>query len=269
MNTQKQNDDQFTVVLVEERRKKILDLLAQRSAVTVKELSKQFDVAPITIRRDFEELENRGLIVRGHGGAMLAGGEPFMYKPLTDKESLNHEAKVSIGRKAASMIQNGETVILDEGSTCIELARILGTLHCTLTVVTNGIKVAMVLAPCPNITTILVGGICGHQNYVAYGHDTVESFKHIRAHKYFMGIDALQPGFGISDGDPHQIPLKLAKASSSQKVIGVADRSKLGKVALARISPLGILDKLIMDKPFPQDFQMSLKREKIELIEVD
>ncbi len=266
-NQQHNKNEQCITVLAEERRKKILDVLTQRGAVTVKELSGHFDVAPITIRRDFEELENRGLLVRGHGGAMLVG-EPFLYKPLPDKESLNHEAKVTIGRKAASMIQDGETIILDEGSTCIELARALGTMNRSLTVVTNGIKVAMVLAPCSNITTILVGGICGHQNYVAYGHDTVEAFKKIRAHKYFMGIDALQAGYGISDGDPHQVPLKLAKASSSHKVIGVADRSKVGKIAVAKIGPLGLMNQLIMDARVPEDFRASLSREKVELIEL-
>ncbi|NLG84912.1 MAG: DeoR/GlpR transcriptional regulator [Firmicutes bacterium] len=253
-------------MLAEERRQKILELLSRKGAVTVAELSEAFGVVPITIRRDLELLESEGRLVRTHGGAVIIG-EPFQARPLNAKEALNREAKMRIGQRAAAMVNDGEVVILDGGSTCIEVARALANKN--ITVVTNGVKVALELLPHPQITVILVGGICGSQNYEANGHETIEAFKRIRAHKYFMGIDALVPGFGISDGDPNQVQLKMAKAASSQVVIGVADRSKLGKIAVAYVGPIGMMDYLIMDAPVPETLKESLHKEQVELIEVE
>lgn len=253
-------------MLAHERRQAILDLLQRNGAVTVTDLSKRFGVVPITIRRDLEQLEAEKQLMRIHGGAVTVA-RPFVHRSLQDKETLNHQAKARIGSKAASLVNDGETIILDEGSTCLQIARAL-TERKGITVVTNGIKVAMELIPYPDITTIVMGGVCGHQNYVAYGHDTVESFKKIRAHKYFMGIDGLQSGYGISDGDPHQIPLKTVKASAAEQVIGVADSSKIGRIGVARIGPIGMMDVLIMDGPIPDAFRELLAREEVDVLEV-
>ncbi|TCL60868.1 DeoR family transcriptional regulator [Hydrogenispora ethanolica] len=253
-------------MLAEERRKRILELLAENGSVTVAALSELFAVVPITVRRDLELLEKERMLVRTHGGAVLHV-EPFLDRPLTAKETLNQEVKMKIAQTAASLVNNGETIILDEGSTCIEVARALRS-DKNITVVTNGIKVALELTPYTNITTILIGGVCGHQNFVAYGHETIDSFAKIRAHKYFMGIDALVSGHGISDGDPHQVQLKRTKAASSQTVIGVADQSKLGKIAVAYVGPAGMMNRLIMNAPVPESFKRSLSEERVELIEV-
>jgi DeoR/GlpR family transcriptional regulator of sugar metabolism len=255
-------------MLAEERRKKIVQILTRKGSIAVNELSELLGVVPITIRRDLEALEKeKGIIIRTHGGAILQG-EPFLHQSLTAKETQNQDAKARIAEKAATLVNDGEIIILDEGSTCLELAKELKN-NKNITVVTNGIKVAMELTPCANITTLLVGGVCGHQNYVAYGHETVEAFNRIRAHKYFMGIDALVPSYGISDGDLHQVQLKLAKAASSQKVIGIADNTKLGKIALAYVGPLSMMDCLIMNSPVTEVFRQALSNEQVELVEVN
>lgn len=254
-------------MLAEERRDGIVKLLRANGAVTVNELSRRFGVVPITIRRDLELLEERGFLSRIHGGA-VSKPEPFLHRPLTARETLNQEAKARIAQRAAAMVENGETLILDEGSTCIELARAL-TAHQGITVVTNGIKVAMELCPYYTITTLLVGGICSNQNYVAYGADTVETFRDIRAHKYFMGIDALQVGYGLSDGDPHQAALKQAKAASAAQVIGIADNSKIGKIGVVHVGSFGMLDCLVTNAPIQDSFRQALAREQVELIVAD
>ena len=253
-------------MLAEERRMRIIQLVTKKGSITVNELSKMLKVVPITIRRDLESLEREGVIIRTHGGAILQG-EPFLHKSLTAKEELNQGVKAKIAEKAATFINDGEIIILDEGSTCLELAKELKNTK-NITVVTNGIKVAMELTPYPNVTTLLVGGVCGHQNYVAFGNETVEAFHKIRAHKYFMGIDALVPSYGISDGDPHQVQLKLAKAASSQEVIGIADNTKLGKIALAYVGPLSVMNRLIMNSPVTEGHKQALANEKVELVEV-
>lgn len=256
-------------MLAAERRNRILRLLTRKGSVTVTELSKLFKVVPITVRRDLEILEQEGKLVRSRGGAVV-NNEPFLLKPLVDKETLNHEAKAKIGQVAATLVNDGETVFLDGGSTCIEVARALRlNVEKRVTVVTNGLKVAVELSPCPHITTVLVGGVCAHHNYEAMGFDTVESLKRLRAHKYFMGIDAIVPDHGISDGDPHQVPLKLAKVASSQEVIGVCDKSKLGRIAVAQVGPISLLSRLVMDVPVPESFRQYLAKQQISLIEVE
>jgi DeoR/GlpR family transcriptional regulator of sugar metabolism len=249
------------------RRTQVLRILAETGSVTVSDLSKRFEVAPITIRRDLEKLESEGLLTRVHGGAVIKA-EPFIAKPLVDKETLNSEAKEKIALKAAELVNPGETIILDEGSTCIALARALRN-HKGITVVTNGIKVASELTPYHHITTILIGGVCGHTNFVTYGYETLTQLQRIRAHKYFMGIDAIQLGFGISDADPHQVELKRAKAASSQEVIGIADNSKLGKIGLVHIGSVGMLNKLVMNSPVHPAFRELFEAEGVTLIEVD
>lgn len=256
-------------MLAAERRNRILKLLTRKGSVTVTELSKLFGVVPITIRRDLEILEQEGKLVRTHGGAVVSS-EPFLLKPLTDKEILNHEIKARIGQVAATLVSDGETLFLDGGSTCIEVARALrADQNKRVTVVTNGLKVAMELSPCLHVTTILVGGVCAHHNYEAMGFETIEAFKRLRAHKYFMGIDAIIPGYGISDGDPHQVPLKLARIASAQEVIGVCDKSKLGRIAVAQVGPISLLSRLVMDGPVPESFKQHLAKEQVTLIEVD
>ena len=243
-----------------------MHLLVKNGSVTVKELAENLDVVPITVRRDLEVLEQKNMLTRIHGGA-VANPEPMVLRPLDVKETINHEAKLKIGARAAAMIEHGETIILDEGSTCIEIARALRN-HRDVTVVTNGVKVAYELCAYANITTILIGGVCGQHNYVAYGHETISSFAKIRAHKYFMGIDAIQAGFGISDGDPHQVQLKQAKAASAAQVVGVADNSKTGKIGVVRVGGLDMLHALIMNQPISEGFRTALERDGVELIEV-
>lgn len=253
----------------DERRKRILELLDERKAVSVTELAATFSVVPMTIRRDLDHLEQQGVLARSHGVA-VATGEPFLTRPLKAKEAINRDAKALIGKAAVNLINEGEIIILDEGSTCIEVAKALrdhGGFG-NLTVVTNGLKIAMELEPVTYITTIMVGGVCGHGNYAVHGPDTVEAFSHIRAHKYFMGIDALVPGYGVSDADPYQVQLKRVKAASALEVIGVADNTKLGKIGVARVGPSSLMDKLIMNLPVPDSLHANLAEEGVELIGV-
>lgn len=253
-------------LMPDQRRAEILRILAENGSATVRNLSSRFSVVPMTIRRDLETLEREKELIRVHGGAVIAG-QPMLHRRLQDKETLNIEAKRTVGSRAASLIEDGETVILDEGSTCMEVARALRN-RSGITVVTNGVRVAMELIPASEITTILIGGICGRHNYVAYGHETVEAFQKIRAHRYIMGIDALQSGHGISDCDPHQVQLKQVKASVSEEVIGVADVSKVGQIAVCRVGSFGLMDTLIMNGPIPPSFRDSLEGEGVRLLEV-
>ena len=145
-------------LLVEERRRRILELLDKEERATVEELSDRFDVSSVTIRGDLDTLADAGAIVRSHGGALKRLDQQDT--PIAVKETLHHGEKVRIGHAAAGLIRQGETIILDSGTTTAEIARQLRFLKLkSLTVITNALNIAMELANLPHIRVIMIGGI--------------------------------------------------------------------------------------------------------------
>src|SRR4029453_8569539 len=151
-------------LLVEERRRRILELLDKQERATVEELSERFDVSSVTIRGDLDALADAGAIVRSHGGALKRLDHQDV--PITVKETLHHGEKVRIGHAAARLIREGETIILDSGTTTAEIARQLKFLKVkSLTVITNALNIAMELANLPHIRVITIGGMLRHTSY--------------------------------------------------------------------------------------------------------
>src|SRR5579864_8026173 len=146
-------------LLSEERRREILQLLEEQGRVTVDGLADSFRVSAVTIRADLEELGAKGLLVRSHGGAILPLSPKQDY-PLQLKKSLHHAEKVRIGRAAAQLVQPRQTVIIDWGTTTVEVARALKrTSPEALTVITHALNIALELADSPNISLIVIGGV--------------------------------------------------------------------------------------------------------------
>src|SRR6185437_14091680 len=145
-------------LLVEERRRRICDLLQERGRVTVVSLARRFATSTVTIRADLAALERAGALVRSHGGALLPR-EGFD-QPLTVKETLHHAEKVRIARVAVSLIRDGETIILDSGTTTAEIAKQIREAPLqSINVITNALNVAMLLVSAPTVRLIMPGGI--------------------------------------------------------------------------------------------------------------
>ena len=253
------------LVLPEERRQYILAILARNGAATVRELASRFDVSLVTIRRDLDRLEKDGLIMKTHGGAVSLGVNTHAELRLSEREQQFQQEKDRIGMKAASMVHPGDTVILDEGSTCLAIARYL-RVQDGITIITNGIRVAAEVLGNPKISLIVIGGICNHESAMLYGPDTEKAYSKLRADIYFMGIDAFSPEHGIMDGNFLQVSLKQIKADISNRVIGAANQAKLGGEPLPR-RPLDMLDALITDGPVEQSLQECLREHNISCIE--
>ena len=146
-------------LLVEERRRRILELLDEQERVTVEELSARFHVSAVTIRGDLEALSASGALVRSHGGALRQLDQPDA--PIAVKETLHHGEKVRIGHAAARLIRQDETIILDSGTTTVEIARQIKFLQLrSLTVITNALNIAMELANLPHVRVIMIGDAC-------------------------------------------------------------------------------------------------------------
>ena len=253
-------------MLPEERRQYILAILAKDGAATVRDLAERFDVSLVTIRRDLDRLQKDGLIIKTHGGAVSLEVNTHAELRLSERERQYQKEKDRIGMKAASLVQPGSTVILDEGSTCLAIARYLRVRE-DITVITNGIRVAAELLGSPGITLLVIGGLCNHESAMLYGTDAERAYSRLRADTYFMGIDAFSAEHGIMDGNFLQVNLKQIKSNVSSQVIGVAHQAKYGRRAVARVGPLDTLDMLITDGPIDEALRDCLHAHAIQYIE--
>src|SRR5262249_14625814 len=188
-------------LLVEERRRKILDLVEKQARVTVFELVKRFGVSAVTVRGDLDALSRSGTVIRSHGGALKPGGAPQCV-PINVKETLHHGEKVRIGHAAAQMIRDNEIVMLDSGTTTAEVARHIKFLKLkSLTVITNALNIAMELANLPHLRVIMIGGILRQMSYSLVGPHAEHTLRGLNADRLFLGVDGLDPEIGLTTPD--------------------------------------------------------------------
>lgn len=247
-----------------ERQTKILELIDQRGKVEVGELSKLFRISEVTIRNDLKDLHKRGLVRRAHGGAVKIE-RVNVDATLQVKAALRAEEKERIGAAAAALINDGDSVILDSGTTTHQIARQIKDRK-NLTVITNGINIAMELLSAKDVRLILLGGMVRQNSYSAVGHFAEDMLRQLSADKLFLAVDALDLEFGLSTPNPEESKVNQLMVQVAAEKILVADSSKFGKRSLSRIVPLSAIDKIITDKSLPAAFESSLRERGLELI---
>ncbi|QGF23268.1 DeoR/GlpR family DNA-binding transcription regulator [Raineyella fluvialis] len=209
------------------RREQILHLLTTdpETNVTVSDLSETFGVSVATIRRDLSDLQEQRLITRTYGGAALQRLPAEL--TMVERESTHADAKRAIGRAGAALIEDGDLVILDSGSTTEQLAIALGDRP--VTVVSNGLRVVRQLVPYAQVRVTVLGGSLRGFNETTYGPDAEAMLQHVYATLAFVGTDAVDPQRGITSRTYEQARLKSLMLQNSQQVFVVADSSKLGQ----------------------------------------
>ena len=236
------NDTMFA----EERKLKIIDLLNQNKKVTVTELVRLFNVSSATIRSDLRELNDKGQIIRTHGGAIVETGAGF--EPDTEqKRDLNLPAKQQIARLAIGLINDGDTVVFDTGTTTLELARLLGQ-HRRVTAVTNDFEIARVLEEMNSITVLMLGGEVRKKFHCTVGAAGTNMLAQLTVDKAFMGTNSLSIAKGASTPNIQQAETKKAMIASAKKVILLCSNRKLGKDSFAHFASLDRIDTLIIDQ---------------------
>jgi DeoR/GlpR family transcriptional regulator of sugar metabolism len=230
-------------MLTDERREQILERLRVHGRVLASDLVDQFQVSADTVRRDLRELDEAGALRRVHGGALPRRGDT---DPLPVRAWRAPEAKASIARHAAQLVSNGDVVILDGGSTTLELARALPP-NRSATVVTNSLPIALALAEHPGAETIVVGGNVRARSLVTVGAGAVASLEHVRADVLFLGVCGLHPEIGITVEDAEEREGKRAMISGAADVVALADHDKLGTALPFVVAPLTVLTKLVTD----------------------
>jgi DeoR/GlpR family transcriptional regulator of sugar metabolism len=234
----------LNIMDVQLRHQKIMQALRQRSPVLVVELATALDCSEMTVRRDLEALERSGGLRRVHGGAasvfLSAEETPYGVRALESSE-----AKRTIGAAAASLLADGETVILDGGTTAMEVARSLRSRR--MTIMPLALRPVFELHECPGINLLLPGGEVRPGELSLTGSLTEASFSQLRFDTCVMGPCGIDMTAGITTHLLAETAVKRAAARASQRVIAVADSTKLGRVAFGHICDLGDIDILLTD----------------------
>jgi DeoR family transcriptional regulator, aga operon transcriptional repressor len=255
-------------LLTEQRRRNLLDLVDQNGQVTVADLVKRFSISAVTVRSDLDALASIGAIVRSHGGAVRRLEATQDY-PLRTKETLHHAEKVRIGKAAAELVRAGETIILDSGSTTVEIARHLKKLKLpSLTVITNALNIAAELADHAGISLMMIGGLLRPISCSFVGPQAEAMMNDFHADRLFLAVDGFDLENGPSTPDVLEAQLNNVMIRSAKEVNVVADFSKLGRRSVSKIGPFDRIRRLITDKRAAPEFTEGLRKKGIEVIEV-
>jgi len=251
-------------MLVEERRRTILHLLEEQGSVMVEELSERFSVSAVTVRADLAALERSGRLVRSHGGAV----KPQVYDmPLGVKETLHRREKMRIGQTAAQMIHDGETVLLDSGTTTAALAREVKALPLrALTVITNALNIAMELAGLRHIRVMMLGGMLREMSYSLVGPHAEQILERFQVDRLFLGVDGVDLEAGLTTPDVLEAKLNTLMIRVARQVVVLADSSKFGRRSLSKIADLEAVHTVITDKKISPEMVRALKNAGVEVV---
>jgi DeoR/GlpR family transcriptional regulator of sugar metabolism len=230
-------------MLTDERRTLILDRLRTQGRVLAADLTAELDVSADTIRRDLRELDDAALLRRVHGGALPRHGDA---SPFASRERRAPEAKVSIARRAAQSVRDGQLVVLDGGTTTLELARALPD-DLRASVVTTSPPIALALAAHPGLEVTVVGGTLRPHALVTVGAAAVEALRVIRADVVFLGVCGLHPEIGVTTEDLEERHVKAAMIEGAAEVVALADHDKLGTAMPVVVAPLSAVTHLVTD----------------------
>lgn len=251
-------------LLANQRKEKILELIREDGSAKVAELAKMFKVTEVTIRQDLEKLEMEGSVIREHGGAFLKNVEDIV-KSITLLNQENLDKKQLIGRKASELIESGDTIILDSGSTTTEIAKnLLGRKG--LTVITNALNIALILGAEPGIELIVTGGEFKPPTLSLTGQKAADFFGNLHVDKLFLATAGISLRSGLTYPGLSDIVVKKAMIDSADVVYLVADSTKIGKNALASLGALSLIDYIITDSGIAPEHLQLFKDHQIELI---
>ena len=254
--------------VAEQRRSKIITELSRAKSLRVNDLSDRLGVSEVSIRRDLQILEDIGLLKRVHGGA-VAIPDKKVGEALSTRWYQNLEKKESIGCAAAAMIQRGDHLIIDSGSTPLQVARHIAPellASGNLTVITASLPIGREVGSHPGVHLILLGGVYLPTYDLVIGPQTIDNLKNLHADKMFLGTDGLTFTQGITTANVLEAEVDRAMVNASSEVIVVSDSSKIGVIGLASIMPLTQIDKLVTDSDAPQDFIGELRKQGVEVI---
>ncbi len=248
-----------------QRRAFILDILHEHGAVSIQQLSDRMGASFSTVRRDLNHLAKDGLVVRTHGGATLQPGENLVVEEAEEaaSESVNR-AKIAIGAEGARGIEEGQSVILDSNLTVLEAARRIVERRLHLTTVTNGIKIATVMARAPQVRLIVLGGSPRPGSFALFGEPGYSFLGRLNADVALIGAHRAA-GEWLTDSHVEIATMKQAMMRAAQRRILLIDSWKFGGVGFCEVAPLSDFDLVITDDRLPATDREILEKSGVKL----
>ncbi len=259
---------QAKALLSQQRRAQIVALVQREGTMRVGELAARFDVSAVTIRSDLAALESEGRVVRDHGGASAPRtGNTFVTSLLRvdERSGLHLEKKRRIGEAAARLVAPGDAILLDAGTTSVEIARRLAHVA-PLTVVTNALNVALELGASADQRLILLGGAYHRESSSTVGRIAAQSLAELAVQTLFLGAQAMDAEQGLTDSTMEIAEVKRAMIRAARQVVLVTDSSKWGRTSLTRVAALDEIDILVTDHDLPVEARELCERLEIKLI---
>lgn len=247
-----------------QRRTKILELIREDGHAKVQDLCRIFQVTDVTIRQDLAALERLSYIQREHGGAFLKDIGSFAKTGQLSNQT-NLEAKREIAKKSLAFIQEGDSIILDSGSTTTELAKLLIDFN-ELTVITNSLNIALILGENHGINLIVTGGEFKAPTLSLTGQMAADSLVNIHVNKLFLATAGISPDLGLTYPSLSDLVVKKAMINSAAEVYLVADSSKIGITSFASLGPVSLIQTLITDSQLSDTQQLKLEEQGIKVI---
>lgn len=247
------------------RIQKIIELAKSNNYLQVTELAEVFNVSTMTLRRDLDQLEQTEKIQRVHGGARIKD-DKIEEAPYTFRSREYSEEKSWIGKKAASLIENGDLVALDVGSTLLEVAKNI-SVHKKITVLTHWIPIIQYLISKPGIKTIILGGILRNSELSIVGNLTCDMLKNFHPAKVFLGASGISAEKGIiTDFNIEEVDIKKELIRQGSEIIIVADHSKIDKITPIMVCKTSEIHKLVTDQSISEEKLMKLRQVGIEVL---
>ncbi len=247
-------------VLAERRHQLILRALRAGGPAAVTDLSEQLGVSPATIRRDLVKLEEDGLLTRVHGGAVVEEGD----QPFAEVAEVRVNEKDAIAERAAAMVEDGQSVLLDIGTTAYRLARQLHGRR--LTVITSNLVVYEELADDEGIELVLLGGMVRREYRSLVGFLTEDNLRQLHADWLFLGTSGVRPGGQVMDTTVVEVPVKRAMIKAGEKVVLLADAAKFPGHGMAKVCGPEELDAVVTNEPVDAATRASFQEAGVEVV---
>ena len=250
-------------MLNEERRRAILDLINREGRVLVSEVAKNFNTSQVTIRKDLELLHADGLLHRTHGGALPSREGALADPTLREKEKLHRNEKLRIAEAAAAMVNEGQVIILDSGTTTTAIARALRTFH-NLTIVTNAVNIASELSG-TDVEVILTGGALRKNSVSLVGPIAEDTLGKLSADILFLGVDGFDVSYGLSTPNLLEAKVNRVMVEIAKTTVAVCDSSKFGRRSLGLIAPTIAMQYVITDRGISKADLKALRKAGVEV----
>lgn len=234
-------------MLIEERLREIEKCIENNKFYSINQIAETFDISKATARRDLKVLADKNLLRLTRGGAISLVVGTTHELPYTIKKGVNHKEKIRIGKRAAELVKEGETIVIDSGSTLVEMAFALKEMK-NITVATNDLLIGCELATSMGIDLTMIGGNVRKNYFSMQGYFAQLAFEHINADKVFLGVDALDLTKGCMVTNMEEVVIKKAMLNTANEKIVICDHSKFTNVAFIKLCELNSIDRIITGK---------------------